>query len=377
MIQELFKQHADQYISLYKPPGEHIKVIRSIKNCRSGNYGYHILSCPDCGEIKILNNSCRNRHCPVCQHNAREAWLNNRKDELLDVPYFHLVFTLPHILNPIAYKYKTIVFDVLFKAVNRTVEIFAEDPKWLGAQAGAIAILHTWGQNLTFHPHIHLVMPAGGLVKDTGEWINTHPRFFAPVKALSIVFKEIFLKKLRSEFQKQKIEYDKNSLNAAQRKNWVVFAQKPFNKPEHVINYLGNYTHRVAISNYRIIKVENGQVYFWYKDYRKNGSRKIMVLTEIEFMRRFLQHVLPDNFYKIRYFGFLSNRFRRENIFTARCAIAQDQGKDFTDNRFENKLSEFIDKITSNPYPCPVCGGKMLCIPVFNEPVTNLPLPET
>ncbi len=377
MIREIFKQNANEYISRYKPPSEHIKVIRSIRSCRSGDYGHHILTCPDCGEIIILNNSCRNRHCPVCQHKAREKWLDNRKEELLEVPYFHLVFTLPHLLNSLAYKHKKIVFDVLFKSVNRTIEIFANDPKWLGAQAGAIAILHTWGQNLSFHPHIHLVVPAGGLIKDTGEWLNTHPRFFAPVKALSIVFKEIFLKKLTAEFQKQKINYDKIIFLEAQRKKWVVFAQKPFNKPQHVIDYLGNYTHRVAITNYRITKVENGEVYFWYKDYRKNGKRRMMILTEIEFMRRFLQHVLPDNFYKIRYFGFLSNRFRRENILTAKRAIAQNQGKDFTDKSFENKLTEFIKKITSNPYPCPKCGGKMLCVPVFNDSVTNLSLPET
>ncbi len=376
MISELFKQNADKYIIRYKPPVEHIKVIRAIKNCRSGTYGHHILSCPDCGENIILNNSCRNRHCPVCQDKAREKWLSKRKEELLDVPYFHLVFTLPHLLNPLAYKYKKIVFDVLFKSVNRTIEIFAEDPKWLGAQSGAIAILHTWGQNLSFHPHIHLVMPAGGFIKDTGEWLNTHPRFFAPVKALSIVFKEIFLKKLSKEFQKQKISYNKNVILQVQKKKWVVFAQKPFKKPEYVINYLGNYTHRVAISNYRIIKVENGKVHFWYKDYRINGNRKVMVLTQIEFIRRFLQHVLPDNFYKIRYFGFLSNRYRKENIFIARLAIAQNQEKVFIDKTFENKLTEFIEKITSNPYPCPKCGGKMLCIPVFEEAVHNLPIPE-
>ncbi len=377
MIRDIFKKNADLYISRYKPPKEHIKVIRSIKSCRSGDYGRHMLTCPDCEEVIILNNSCRNRHCPVCQHKAREKWLTDRKDELLNVSYFHLVFTLPHLLNPLAYKYKKIVFDVLFKSVNRTIEIFSEDPKWLGAQTGGIAILHTWGQNLSFHPHIHLVIPAGGIIKDTNEWLNTHPRFFAPVKALSIVFKEIFLKKLSIEFQKQKLGFDKNIISQAQRKKWVVFAQKPFEKPQHVIDYLGNYTHKVAISNYRIINVENGKVHFWYKDYRKNSQRKTMILTEIEFMRRFLQHVLPDNFYKIRYFGFLSNRFRKENILIAQRAIAQNSGKDYTEKSIENKLISFIKKISSNPYPCPKCGGRMLCVPVSDEFIYNLPLPET
>jgi hypothetical protein len=377
MIRDIFCRNAAEYIKLYNPPPEHVKVIRAVSHCQSGDLGHHVLRCPDCGEIIVLNNSCRNRHCPVCQHKAREAWLENRKAELLDVPYFHLIFTLPHVLNPVVYKYKKIAFDVLFQSVNQTIEIFAADPKWLGAQAGAIAVLHTWGQNLSFHPHIHLVMPAGGLIKDTGEWLNMHPRFFAPVQALSMVFKEIFLKKLIKTLREQKIDIDSDMISKAQIKNWIVFAQKPFKKPKFVIDYLGNYTHRVAISNYRIVKAEDGKVMFWYKDYRQEGKRKLMILPELEFMRRFLQHVLPDNFYKIRYFGFMSNRFRSENIHAASLAIAQNRGKYYSEKSFTDELSKFIEKIMSNPYPCPVCGSKMLCIPIFHEKVPDLPLPDT
>ncbi len=377
MIQEIFRKNADKYINYYNPPPEHIKVIRAVKRCRSGDLGRYVLKCPDCDKTIILNNSCRNRHCPICQHKAREKWLNKRKYELLNVPYFHIVFTLPHILNPLAYKYKKIVFDVLFKSVNQTLNIFADDSKWLGAQAGAIAILHTWGQNLSFHPHIHIVMPAGGLIKDTGEWLNTHKSFFAPVKAISVVYKKIFCKEFEKAFRKQNIEYDKSIIEQAERKKWVVFAQKPFKKPRYVIDYLGNYTHRVAISNYRIMKVQNGKVHFWYKDYYHKGKRKLMVLSEIEFMRRFLQHVLPNNFYKIRYFGFLSNRFKKENILIAKQAIAQNQGKYFVDKSFEEILTELIEKTTANLYPCPVCGGKMSCNPILVPTNWNFPIPET
>jgi hypothetical protein len=377
MIREIFNRNAEKYISEYKPPKEHIKVIRSIKNCQSGAYGKHVLTCPDCGKYIVLNNSCRNRHCPVCQHKSREKWLAKRKKELLSVPYFHLVFTLPHVLNSLAYAHKKIVFDVLFRSVIKTIDTFSKDPKWLGAQTGGVAILHTWGQNLSFHPHLHVIIPAGGIIKDTEEWLPTHPKFFAPVKALSLVFKQTFIEMLIKAFKKESVSLNPGLITPAQAKKWVVFAQKPFKKPEHIINYLGNYTHRVAISNYRIIKVENGKVSFWYKEYRSLSERKVMCLSEIEFIRRFLQHVLPDNFYKIRHFGFMSNRFRQENIELAKQSIAANYGKEDADNRFSRELEEFLDKLISNPYPCPCCGGKMICSQFEQQAPFELQVPDT
>lgn len=377
MIREIFNKNADRYISDYKPPKEHIKVIRSIKHCQSGAYGRHMLSCPDCGKFIVLNNSCRNRHCPVCQHKAREKWLTNRKKELLEVPYFHLVFTLPHVLNNLAYANKKTVYNTLFKSAIKTIDTFSKDPKWLGTQTGGVAILHTWGQNLSFHPHVHVIIPAGGLIRDTGEWMKTHPKFFAPVKALSVVFKQIFIEMLTKALKKEGVSLNPGLITSAQAKKWVVFAQKPFKKPEQIIDYLGNYTHRVAISNYRIIKVENKKVYFWYKDYRSLSERKVMCLTEIEFIRRFLQHVLPDNFYKIRHFGFMSNRYRKENIELAKQSIKESRGKENTNNEFTCELEEFIKKITSNPYPCPCCGGKMICSQLDEHTFGNLQVPDT
>ncbi len=293
MIDNIFRQFAEEYINKYNPPPEHRKVITAINNCQTERMGCRLMICSSCKTTTIIYNSCRNRHCPKCQHKAREKWLEKRTGELLDVKYFHLVFTVPHCFNQIAYSNKKIFYKTLFESVNKTVTIFASDQQWLGAQAGAIAILHTWGQNLSFHPHIHLVIPAGGIIKDTYEWIDTHPKYFAPVKAMSKVFKAVFCKLLNKNFETNNISLDQEIVQSAYKQNWVVFAQKPFEKPKYVINYLGNYTHRVAISNYRIIKIEDRKVFFWYKNYKQSGKRKIMKLDAIKFMRRFLQHVLP------------------------------------------------------------------------------------
>jgi hypothetical protein len=280
--------------------------------------------------------------------------------EILDVKYFHIVFTVPHILNQIAYSNKRVFYQTLFESVNKTITIFANDTKWLGAQPGAIAILHTWGQNLSFHPHIHLVIPGGGIIIDTEEWLNTHPKFFAPVMAISSVFKAVFCKLLTKKLAIENIKADQEIIDKANAQNWIVFAQKPFDKPQYVIDYLGNYTHRVAISNYRIIKIEDRIVYFWYKDYRQSGERKIMKLGVLEFIRRFLQHILPDNFYKIRYFGFMSNRYRSENIRLAKEAICRNKNTEYQNDLFDTILEKVIDLYLKIKYPCPDCGKPMI-----------------
>jgi len=372
MIDDIFRQHSEEYIRKYNPPSEQRKVIRAIINCQTEKMGSRFLICPSCNKTLILHNSCRNRHCPKCQHKERYKWLEKRKTEILNVKYFHIVFTVPHILNQIAYSNKRIFYGTLFEAVNKTIAVFANDAQWLGAQSGAIAILHTWGQNLSFHPHIHVVIPSGGIIKDTEEWINTHSKFFAPVKAMSEVYKSLFCKILIKKLIDKNIKYSQQIVEKSQSLKWVVFAQKPFAKPDYVIDYLGNYTHRVAISNFRIIKNENRKVYFWYKDYKDGSKKKIIELEVIEFIRRFLQHTLPDNFYKIRYFGFMSNRFRTENIQLAKQAIADYQNIEYDDNILEEILDE---PCLSTKYPCPNCGKTMIMTICTSEYL--LPKPET
>lgn len=314
--------------------------------------------------------SCRNRHCPKCQHLAREKWLQEREKELLPVKYFHIIFTVPGILNEIALFNKTLFYEVLFSSVNYTMSFFAGKNKWMGAQYGAIAILHSWGQNLSYHPHLHLAVPAGGIAWDKMEWRGTRKNFFAPVKEMSKTFSEKFCQLLKAKLDKRNLSEETgkkfdNLIESAKLKKWVVFAQKPFANPGHIIDYLGNYTHRVAISNSRLIKLENGYVYFKYKDYRKNGERKPVRLPVMEFIRRFLQHVLPAGFRKIRYFGFLSNRFKNQYLGIARSCL-KNEGTGTVAIR--QSLTKGLSKIglqlniLTGTFICPACGGDMVAL---------------
>ena len=367
-IADIFNKYHTEYINKYQPPIEQLKVISAIKACRTEVLGTQTYACQDCGSILHVYHSCRNRHCPKCQGNARQKWLEERKNELLPVKYFHLVFTVPASLNQIALFNKRLFYGVLFSAVNQTLSAFSNDCKWLGAQYGAISILHTWGQNLSFHPHIHLVIPAGGISEDKMEWKSTRRNFFAPVKAMSITFRNNFctlLKAMLTNCYNQVFADELNSffklIDTANEKAWVVFAQKPFEKPQYVIDYLGNYTHRVAISNHRLIKLENDMVSFYYKDYKQGGQRKIMKLSALEFIRRFLQHVLPLRFCKIRYFGFLSNRFKNKNLAIAREALSNEQkGKVVMKESIESFFKKITFHVTKNTCSC--CGGKMVQI---------------
>lgn len=383
-VADIFKGYGKEYIEKYQPATGQLKVMKAITSCRTEALGSQSYACKDCGNILHVYHSCRNRHCPKCQYNAREKWLGERKDELLPVKYFHLVFTVPASLNEIALFNKSLFYDILFSSVNYTLSTFAEDCTWMGAQYGAVTILHSWGQNLSFHPHIHVVIPAGGISEDKMEWKSTRKDFFAPVRAMSITFRKKFCSLLQFRLNNNywgKFPEELNTfgeiISKAGQKAWVVFAQKPFEKPQYIIDYLGNYTHRVAISNFRLIKIENGYVYFFYKDYRQAGKRKVTKLAVLEFIRRFLQHVLPYRFCKIRYFGFLANRFKKQNLAIARECLGQESGDKVTlKQNIEKELSKIGSQLIllMGQYICPCCGGTMVLINHANQimqPVKN------
>lgn len=306
-----------------------LKVLNAILRCRTAALGGHRDQCTRCGYQAISYNSCRNRHCPKCQTNAREKWLTARQRELLPVDYYHLVFSVPHALVPLIWQNKRVLFRLLFEASAETLLEVAADPKHLGAEVGFLSILHTWGQTLQRHPHVHCVVPGGGLSPDGQRWIRSPPRFFLPVKVLSRVFRGKFVSGLKRAFRRKKLRFYGACLRLADeaafgrflrtlfREDWVVYAKRPFGGPEHVLHYLARYTHRVAISNHRLIDLTDTHVTFRWKDYAHHNKQRTMTLTHEVFLRRFLEHVLPRGFPRIRYFGFLANR--RRGVFLPLC----------------------------------------------------------
>jgi hypothetical protein len=316
------KQFVDEYGNLLDDNAW--RVLDALENCRTAVLGGHVEGCDQCGHLVISYNSCRNRHCPKCQGASRERWLTERCAELLPVPYFHVVFTLPQQLAPLALQNKRVVYGILFQAASETLLELAADPKRLGAKVGLLAVLHTWGQSLQHHPHLHCVVPGGGLSAEHDRWISSGDHFFLPVKVLSRKFRGKFLALLRRAFGKGKLQFhgrlaklrrksDFNTLlSQAYGREWVVYTKPPFAGPEQVLRYLAHYTHRVAISNHRILSVADGYVTFRWKDYAHGNKKKKMTLTACEFLRRFFLHVLPKGFVRIRHFGFLANRRRKE-----------------------------------------------------------------
>jgi len=312
-----------------------MKVLNAIESCRTAALGGHRDQCVRCGYQAISYNSCRNRHCPKCQTNAREKWLRARQQELLPVGYYHLVFSVPHALVPLIWQNKKTLFALLFKASAATLLKVAADPKHLGAEIGFLSILHTWGQTLQPHPHVHCVVPGGGLSPDHQCWISPRPHFFLPVAVLSRVFRGKFVAGLRQAFRRRKLVFHGRCLPLANEKafaaylrrlflqDWVVYAKAPFGGPEHVLQYLARYTHRVAISSHRLISVDQQEVCFRWKDYAHHSKRRTMRLTNEEFLRRFLQHVLPKGFPRIRYFGWLANRRRGQFLPLCRVLLAR------------------------------------------------------
>lgn len=312
-----------------------LKVLRAIERCRTAALGGHRDRCLDCRYRSAISfHSCRNRHCPKCQTNAREKWLRARQDELLPVNYFHIVFSVPHELVPLIWQNKRALFHLLFEACAATMLEIGSDPKRLGVEVGFLSILHTWGQTLQPHPHLHCVVPGGGPSSDHTRWIGSGPRFFLPVKVLSRVFRRKFTDGLRHAFRDHKLAFfgdcaplanEKNFaafLTAISRKQWVVYAKPPFGGPEHVLHYLARYTHRVAISNHRLLSVDDNSVTFRWKDYAHQGKNRTMTLSPQEFLRRFLLHVLPKGFPRIRYFGWMANRRRAGSLFLCRSLLA-------------------------------------------------------
>jgi Putative transposase/Transposase zinc-binding domain len=365
-VAEVFRQFAEEYLTKYGASPEQRRVLRDVQNCRTAVLGGHVEQCDQCGHQKIAYNSCRNRHCPKCQGPARARWMQAREAELLPVPYFHVVFTLPEALGPLALQNKTVVYDVLFRAVGETLLEVAANPKRLGARIGFLAVLHTWGQNLMHHPHVHCVVPAGGLSANGEAWVPGREGFFLPVRVLSRVFRGKFIAFLKQAIGRGALEYHgsltpladpaamEHLLDQVVRYDWVVYAKRPFGGPETVLKYLARYTHRVAISNRRLLHLENGQVTFSWKDYAHGNRQSTMTLAAVEFMRRFLLHVLPSSFVKIRYYGFMANRHRSENL--ARCRVLLVQTSAAMDQGSPEETKPTAEVLEDTPtFRCPAC----------------------
>jgi hypothetical protein len=317
-------------------------VMSAIECCRTGALGGHVEQCDQCQFQRIAYNSCRDRHCPKCQSLARAQWIEDRQAELLDTEYFHVVFTVPEEIAAIAYQNKDVVYDILFRATSETLRTIAADPKHLGAEIGFFAVLHTWGQNLLFHPHLHCVVPGGGLSPDGKRWIPCRPGFFLAVRVLSRLFRRLFLELLEKAFADGQLQFFSALEDLRDRqvflrylaplpnRECVVYAKAPFAGPQQVLHYVGRYTHRVAISNNRLLDIENGRVQFRYRDYRDSSQQKTMNLSVDEFIRRFLLHVLPDGFHRIRYYGFLGNRYRQQKLEQCRQLLGMVSRKENT-----------------------------------------------
>ena len=296
------------------------RTMSAIEKCRTAELGAHVQGCRSCGLIHIAYNSCRNRHCPKCQGQAARDWLEERRQDLLPVPYFHVVFTLPAPIAAIAFQNKGTVYTILFKAAAETLQTIAADPKHLGAQIGLTAVLHSWGQNLHYHPHVHCIVPGGGPSCDGTHWVSCRPGFFLPVRVLSRLFRRLFLEKLQAAFDAGELDFFgdlasltklpafRRTIAESRRIKWVVYAKPPFGGPQQVLTYLARYTHRIAIANSRLVSMNDSTVTFRWRDYRHRGKQKLMTLDAHEFIRRFLMHVLPDGIHRIRHYGFPRQR---------------------------------------------------------------------
>ncbi len=357
-----------------------LQVMSAIEHCRSAALGGHVERCQDCGHSRIAYNSCRNRHCPKCQGAAALDWLAAREADLLPVGYFHLVFTLPAELAPIAYQNKAVVYDLLFRTAAETLLTIAADPKHLGARIGFTAVLHSWGSAMTHHPHLHMIVPGGGISLDGTRWVPCRPGFLLPVRVLSRLFRRLFLTGLADAHTAGRLaffgELDGLRNRAAfaahlaplSRKNWFVYAKPPFAGPEAVLAYLARYTHRVAISNSRLVALDERGVTFRYKDYRRNGQARYrtMTLAPDEFIRRFLLHVLPKGFHRIRHYGLLASAGCKANIARARELIAMPVPS--MDPPVEHDDADPAAGIAANHRPpCPCCGGRMIIVEIFDR----------
>jgi hypothetical protein len=351
------------------------RAMTAIETCRTAALGGHVEQCSDCGHQRIAFNSCRNRNCPKCQGLARVQWLQDRQAELLDVPYFHVVFTVPAEIEVIAFQNQTVMYDILFRAASETLRTIAADPKHLGAEICFLAVLHTWGQALTHHPHLHVLVPGGGIAPDGNSWISCRPGFFLPIRVLSRLFRGLFLHYLDKAFTAGALSFFsahrhlqepaafRRYLTPVHNTEWVIYAKRPFAGPAQVLEYVGRYTHRVAISNNRLVSMNDGKVCFRWKDYRDDNRQKTMLLPADEFIRRFLIHVLPGGFHRIRHYGLFANGGRADNIARARQLLNVPA----TQNEPSDADSFGDSQPHSLSQPCPCCGGRMIIVETFER----------
>jgi len=391
-VGDVFRRYGETYRQQHAGSlsRDRLRVMTAIERCRTAALGGHVEQCDQCHFQRIAYNSCRDRHCPKCQSLARAQWIEDRQAELLDTQYFHVVFTVPEEIAAIAYQNKEVVYDILFRATSETLRTIAADPKHLGAEIGFFAVLHSWGQNLMFHPHLHCVVPGGGLSPDGQRWIACRRSFFLPVRVLSRRFRRLFVESLEKAFDEGQLKFfsslqeldDRKAflryLAPLRKKKWVVYAKKPFAGPQQVLDYVGRYTHRVAISNNRILNIEDGQVTFRYKDYRDGSQQKTMTLSADEFIRRFLLHVLPAGFHRIRYYGFLGNRYRKEKLQQCRHLLGMillepGSSTEVAELDYRDRYQALTG---SSLWECPACHrGRMIiigeippgCIPTITD----------
>jgi hypothetical protein len=379
-VADVFRRHGTAYRRAHDGHLGRVerRVMSAIELCRTAALGGHTEACSDCGLVRCAYNSCRNRHCPKCQGQARIDWLAARQAELLPVPYFHVVFTLPARVAEIAFQNKETVYAILFRTAAETLRTIAADPKHLGAEIGLVAVLHTWGQNLHHHPHVHCVVPGGGPSLDGTRWVACRPGFFLPVRVLSRLFRRLFLDELRAAFEAGDLGFFgelahlaepaafAHRLRAVRQVDWVVYAKPPFGGPAQVLAYLGRYTHRVAIANSRLVNVTDTEVAFRWKDYRHHDKAKVMTLDADEFIRRFLLHTLPDGFHRIRHHGFLANGHRTAKL--ALCRRLLDVP------RPEPPAGPAEDTVQPCELKrCPCCGGAMVVLGILPRSAPRRP----
>ena len=375
----MFRRHGDSYRSTHPIDRSAARVMGAITACRTAALGGHVERCDSaaCGFTRVAYHSCRNRHCPKCQSGAAREWLSARAADLLPVEYFHVVFTLPAPVAAIAKQNKAVVYSLLFEAAAETLKTIAADPRHLGAEIGTTMVLHTWGQTLTYHPHVHVIAPGGGLSPDGGAWIACCQGFFLPVRVLQRIYRRLFLQKLTSAHASGRLQFFDALLSLVdarafarhlapvRRIDWIVYAKKPFAGPEQVLRYLARYTHRIAISNRRIVALDDTSVGFTCKDYRDGGKQKCMTLGAHEFIRRILLHVLPDGFQRIRHYGFLANGHRKAKLAVIRRLLDADKPEAIAADTPPHEPASATPDTTP---PCPCCGGRMRSTEILADP---------
>ena len=376
-VQDIFHRFYPRYLEHYSPSSQQSKVAHCIINCKTGAYGTNVSICEDCGQLEVHYNSCRNRCCPMCQALPKEKWIDKRREDVLDAPYFHVVFTVPQELNPIIYSNQQLLYDALYHSASATINELTADSKHLGARVGYICVLHTWGSEMNYHPHIHVILLGGGLsVKN--EWRDKGEEFFLPVKILSKVFRGKYMNELKSLYKDNKLEFHGSSekyrnsynfkelLNTCYKKDWIPHCKKTFNGAQSVINYLGKYTHRIAISNHRIIRMDEDTVTYYVKDYREHGKWKELTISGVEFVRKFFMHVPPKRFVRIRHYGLLCTRSKNKHLTLCRNLLGCKKYISILKDMEAPQIIETLYGIKLSVCKC--CGGHL------GKPHLHMPL---